>query len=369
MKFQAKAADLAAACGAASRVIDTKCQIPLLGNVLVTASEGAVAITGHDLDQSLTVTCPAEVAQSDSITVPGERLTRLLAGIDGDVKVETADNAFVIRSGRSRYKLATLPAADFPAPLTVVGAAELELEAEAVRRLFVVPLPAISTEATRYYLNGIYLCQAGGQLVTCATNGFNLIKTSIAMPAGTAGGGIWRGVIIPRAAVVEIGRLAKYAPFKVKVDDKRFEVAAGPFHFGTKLIDGAFPDYARVIPSPSGHTIEVDRLDLMGALARVDAVAAHAKNVAAVVGLTWGGDAELRLCLTTDIEAANDLLKGSVVTGECRVAASINFLNDVLGAHEAETVKLDCGGGRSPILITADDILGLCMPCRWEAPP
>jgi DNA polymerase-3 subunit beta len=286
MKFEAKAADLARAATAAARIIDAKTKIPILHNLLLTASEGAVQVLGHDLDLSMAVICAADVGEAGCVAVPGERFMKLLAGLDVDVRIQTADTALAIKAGRSRYKLPTLPASDFPAPISAAGQA-FELDADAVRRLFVVPQPTISTEETRYYLNGTNLQAVGNRLVATTTDGYRLIQTAVELPPDI---GALHSVIIPRTAVVEIGKLARPGPIKLTIGAKHIEVSTASHRVGSKLIDGTFPDYARVIPARSDCGVVVDREDLIAALARIEAVAERAKNMAAVAGLTWGNN-------------------------------------------------------------------------------
>jgi DNA polymerase-3 subunit beta len=377
MKFEVEAGALATATQAARRMIDPKVKIPILANLLIEARRmralvpedprGQLKITSTDMDTALTIDVAATVIEPGSICAPAGRLADLVAGMDesATVKIELFGKGLAVKTGRSRYVLPVLPAEEFPAGLSAgPDAVEIELDAAAVHDLFVAPGGAISSEATRYYLNGIYLhpivstLTMASMLASCATDGTRLILVKTELPAVDL-----HGIIVPRKAVAEIAKLGKDG-VDFRISNKIIEAVAGQRRLGSRLIDGTFPDYARVIPTPSKNTAELDCTDLTSALNRIRAVVDNDEK-SSPCGITWGDGGEIELCLANCPDAADDAL-GALTSGQARVAVSARLLADLLGSFDgAERVRLDVANPASPIMVTVvgkPGLLGIVMP-------
>jgi DNA polymerase-3 subunit beta len=346
-------------------MIDAKVKIPILDNVLVEARQDAVQIITTDLDVALSVGVMATVVEPGTTCVPAGQLADLVDSMPDDacVKLEQIDRGLTIRCGRSRYVLPTLPG-DFPSPLTAgPDAVEIELDKKATHSLFVDPTVSISTEQTRYYLCGIYLHSVAGMLAAVATDGRTLVLTKTDLPAPEM-----PGVIVPSKAVGELARMGKNG-INLRINNKIIEAYAGLRRVASKLVNGTFPDYRRILPKPSNNTAEIDRDDLIAALNRIRAVADSSAKPSPC-GLRWSDGGEIELVLAGNPEAASDAL-AATISGGARVAVSIDLLADLLESFDgAERVRLDVTNPASPIMVTVVDRPGLLtvvmpMASQW----
>jgi DNA polymerase-3 subunit beta len=369
VRLTTKAGDLAAAAAYAGRAVEKKAKIPILGNLLVDASNGTVTLAATDLDRMAHTECAAEIDTPGAVAVPAERFGKLLSSLDGDtvVKIESSDGVATVASGRSRYRLPTLPAGDFPTPLAVGdNACQLALDSTTALRLFERPAVAICREGTRYYLNGIYLhADEDGRLVAVATDGHQLVRVVADMPAPKLPGNGGRpGVIVPAAACAEIVKLAKAGEVALRIDGRIIEARAGSQLFCSKTISGTFPDYSRVIPAVSGHAVECERAALIAALERALAVVDKQEKLP-VARLAWRED-ELALTLPDDT-GIDTIAATSREPGW--TAVSLHRLLNLLDAFDGERVTLDAGNHYSPVRLTVsgdDDLLAILMPCAWR---
>lgn len=260
-------------------IVERRNTIPILSNLKVSANEdGSIIIVGTDLDMEVVGNVAASVGKSGCVTVSSQILFDILRKLQGgsQVKISSKDDDHVeLRSGRSRFTLSTLPAADFPQ----LSKDELpwcfSVPAHALRGLIDRTRFAISTEETRYYLNGIYLHVAERDSVkvlrSVATDGHRLAMVDAPAPLGSEG---MPGVIVPRKTVGEIRKLIDDAEddVAVGVSDTQIMVDVGGSFLTSKLIDGTFPDYDRVIPSGSTTDVDVPVAELASAVSRVSAV-------------------------------------------------------------------------------------------------
>jgi DNA polymerase III subunit beta len=365
MQIECMAGDLADAAAYVQRVVEpkNKNKVAILDDVLLGASGERVTLTATGFSCMARAECMAELGEAGSAAVPADRLAKLLAGLDGIVKIETVDGGVAVKSGRSRYRLPTLPPEDFPQALSAgPDACEFELAPEVVSRLFAEPVPAVCDVPTRAYLTGIFIHDSDGHLAACATDGAQLIRVVTDLPAGALpANGKHAGVIVPTAACTEIARLAKAGSVAIQIGATIIEARTRARLLCSQLIDGVFPDFERVIPKPSGRTAEVDRATLLAALARAAAVADSTR--AAVILLAWERD-ELALDLAREPGTASDVI-AATVAGKGRVTMALSPLIDLLEALDGERVQLDASAARSATRISVvgdDGLLCLRMP-------
>jgi DNA polymerase-3 subunit beta len=293
MKLTIERAALLRSLGHVQSVVERRNTIPILSNVLVDAVGDGLTLTATDMDLAIVETVPAEVATKGATTVPAHTLYDIVRKLpDGaQIALETSADGgqMALRAGRSRFTLATLPKEDFPA----VGGDNLphkfDVPTGELRDLIERTRFAISTEETRYYLNGIYLHAAGGKkksLRGVATDGHRLARVEYALPDGADG---MPGVIVPRKAVGEIVKLIEGADGAVHIElsDTRISVSIGPVLLTSKLIDGSFPDYERVIPSGNDKTMKVDCRSFAEAVDRVATISSE-KSRAVKLALSAG---------------------------------------------------------------------------------
>jgi DNA polymerase-3 subunit beta len=251
----------------------------------------------------------------------------------------------------------------------VGSAVGFDLDTAQLRRMLQFCEHAISTEETRYYLNGLYLHAADKILRGVATDGHRLAWLDLPMPAGIYA---MPGVIVPAKIVAILIKLLKRKPTPDKVSlrlsDRLVEVLLPNLALTAKLVDGTFPDYLHIIPPASGNTVIVDTDNLRQALARIEALFNEkSKRGMRTAGLSWS-NGELHVAMTSTDET-DDVIEDVVITGNGRFAARISYLTDVLEALGSKKIMLDTNGPSNPaIRITAPDntaALAIVMPVRW----
>src|ERR1044071_4818020 len=280
MKLTIERAALLRALGHVQSVVERRTTIPILSNVLLRAEAGGkLALSATDMDLEIVERVSGRVEREGRTTVPAHTLYDIVRKLrDGaQVELETIGerNEMVLRSGRSTFTLACLPPEDYP----VMSAGELPhrfaLPATALRTLIDRPRFAISTEETRYYLNGIYLHATKSNDVpvvrAVATDGHRLARFEMAAPAGAAG---IPGIIVPRKTVLELRKLVDEGDEEVEIalGETKIRVGVGAAELTSKLIDGTFPDYDRVIPAGNDKILEVPCKEFAEAVDRVSTI-------------------------------------------------------------------------------------------------
>lgn len=348
MRVSIDRSQLAHALATVNRAIESRNTIPILANVLLAVEDGQLRLTGTDLDVEITTGLPVLDCQPGSVTAPGKMLADIAKRATGDVTLEldaaSAGGRLTVASGRSRYKLDVLPAEDFPS----FSAGEFDTTLELDLATLVAPcVHAISTEETRYYLNGVYLHAVDGRLVAVATDGHRLMRN--VGPEGV----LEYGVILPRKLV---GLLPKGA-VTVELSQNKVRVTSGSTVITSKLIDGTFPDYVRVIPSGNSNVLTVDRQALMKAVERVAAVADD-KSRAVKFAV---GDV-LRLILA---DKASDEVSIEFEGEPLEIGFNARYVNDMLGALDEPNVRFALGDAVSPAVIKGEgEWTAVLMPMR-----
>jgi DNA polymerase-3 subunit beta len=282
MKFSIERAALLKAVSQAQSVVERRNTIPILANVLIEAEGGEVSFRATDLDIEVVDKATAQVERAGATTVAATTLHEIVRKLpDGALVSLTADTAagrLTVEAGRSNFSLATLPKEDFPVMASSEYASNFSANAAVLRRLFDKSKFAISTEETRYYLNGVYMHIAdgdGGKMLRCvATDGHRLARIDADMPEGAAD---MPGVIVPRKTVGEMRKLLEDDDMKiaVSVSETKVRFATPQITLTSKVIDGTFPDYTRVIPQGNTRKLEVDAADFARAVDRVATVSSE----------------------------------------------------------------------------------------------
>ncbi|HXQ10132.1 MAG TPA: DNA polymerase III subunit beta [Caulobacteraceae bacterium] len=373
MQLSVERAALLKALGHVQNVVERRNTIPILSNVLLSANDGALALSATDLDMEIVDEAEARVATSGQVTAPAHTLYEIVRKLPEGAEVELAyagdDPRLQVTAGRSRFSLPVLPAGDFPVMSADGLGARFAIDAKDLIRLIDNTRFAMSSEETRYYLCGLYLHPVveGGQtkLRAVATDGHRLALAEMPAPEGSAGA---PGVIIPRKTVAEVRRLLEDAGESVEVQISAQKVR---FDFGraaltSKVIDGAFPDYPRVIePLSENHRVLV--ID-NGAFARaVDRVAtiSEERSRSVKVGIERG-----KVVLTVRNMAAGQAVEEveADYDGEpFEVGFNARYLLDVAGQIRGETSEYRFAEPQTPTLVLdpADpDVQYVLMPLR-----
>ncbi len=282
MKVTLERAALLRSLGHVHRVVERRTTIPVLSNVLLRAGSDGLRLQATDLDLQVVETAVADVADAGATTVPAHTFYDIVRKLpDGSQVVleQTGDTGtLTIRAGRSRFALQTLAESDFPDLAAGDLPIRFELSAADLKRLIDKTQFAISTEETRYYLNGIFLhameVEGNSVLRAVATDGHRLARVEMPAPKGTAG---MPGVIIPRKTVSEVQRLVEDPNGSVLIELSATKVrfTLGDVVLTSKLIDGTFPDYSRVIPAGNDKQLIVDKAEFVSAVDRVSTISSE----------------------------------------------------------------------------------------------
>ncbi len=340
--------DLTRALAATTKVVETRVSIPILSSVQLAAAGEGLAITATDLDIIATAGVPAEVTKPGNICVSAKLLNDIARKATGDITMTLDGDKLLVKSGRSRFSLATLSAEDFPTLGDDKFDAEFEIDLAA---LFAPVAFAISTEETRYYLNGVFF--KGGKSEAVATDGHRLGRHyGPELPA-------FEGVIVPRKTV---GLLPK-GKVQVSVSPQKIRIVSDDVRITSKLIDGTFPDYERVIPKNNERVVIVDRDALMKASDRVSTVSSE-RGRAVKFSIATGS---IALAVAAGEASANDEVEAEYSGEPMDVGFNAAYVRDVLNVLPSGPVKLALQDGGTPGLITSDGFEGLtlvCMPMR-----
>ncbi|QCK85889.1 DNA polymerase III subunit beta [Phreatobacter aquaticus] len=371
MKVTVERAQLLKSLGHVHRVVERRNTIPVLSNVLMRAEGSALRLKATDLDIEVVESLAAEVGASGGTTVPAHMIYDIVRKLpDGSqVVVETVGDkgTLAVRAGRSRFTLQTIPESDFPDIAAGEMTHTFQVPAKNLKRLIDKTQFAISTEETRYYLNGIYLhvVEKGGKslLRAVATDGHRLAQVEFDAPEGAAG---MPGVIVPRKTVAEVQRLADNPDEAVTIE---LSTAKIRFRFGetvltSKLIDGTFPDYARVIPVGNDKTLTVDKAEFAAAVDRVSTVSSERGRAVKLSA----SDGKLTLSVTNpDSGSATEEVEVSYESDAIDIGFNSRYLLDIASQVDGDTVELKLADPGSPTLIldpTSPGALYVLMPMR-----
>ncbi len=355
-------------------VVERRNTIPILSNVLIEAApDSTVRLMATDLDLQIIETMAAVSVESPgAITVSAHLLFDIARKLpDGSqVSLETSDNRMIVKAGRSRFQLPTLPRDDFPVIVEGDLPTSFEVPARTLAELIDRTRFAISTEETRYYLNGIFLHvsdDAQPVLKAAATDGHRLARFTIARPEGAEG---MPDVIVPRKCVGELRKLLE----EVLDSAVLIDLSASKVRFTlggengvvltSKLIDGTFPDYSRVIPTGNDKLLKLDPRSFFEG---VDRVATIATEKTRAVKMALENDRVTLSVTSPDNGTAAEELPASYAASGFEIGFNANYLKDILSQIDGDTVELHLADAGAPTLIRRDDkspALYVLMPMR-----
>ncbi|MBD9444569.1 MULTISPECIES: DNA polymerase III subunit beta [unclassified Rhizobium] len=353
------------------RVVERRNTIPILSNILLRADGQNLDMKATDLDLEVTEATPANVEQAGATTVPAHLLYDIVRKLpDGSevlLATSTDGGSMTVQSGRSKFSLQCLPESDFPDLTAGTFSHTFKLKATDLKMLIDRTQFAISTEETRYYLNGIFFhtIESKGDLKlrAVATDGHRLARADVDAPSGSEG---MPGIIIPRKTVGELQKLVDVpdAMVTVEVSDAKIRLSIGSIVMTSKLIDGTFPDYQRVIPTNNDKEMRVDCTTFAQAVDRVSTISSE-RGRAVKLALS---DGQLLLTVNNpDSGSATEEVAVGYDTDSMEIGFNAKYLLDItaqLSGDEAIFLLADAG---SPTLIrdtAGDDALYVLMPMR-----
>jgi DNA polymerase III subunit beta len=371
MRLVIERGELLRALGHVTSVVERRTTIPILSNVLLRVREGTLEFKATDLEREVIESVAADVQQPGAVTVPAHMLhdivRKLPDGSQIDVRKDAEKERLTLAAGHARFALQTLPPEDFPDIGVGDMGQEFELAASDLKRLIDKTRFAISTEETRYYLNGIYLhtAQSGNKatLRAVATDGHRLAQVELPLPKGAEG---MPGVIIPRKTVHELNRLIEdsSASVKVAVSPAKVRFEIGSVTLTSKLIDGTFPDYGRVIPQGNDKEMTVLNAEFIGAVDRVSTIASERGRA---VKLNIKPDKLVLSVNNPEGGSATEEIGVEYAAQPLEIGFNARYLLDIAGQLEGERAKFKLADPGSPTMVNDpgdETALYVLMPMR-----
>lgn len=366
MKATIERATLLKSLGHVQSVVERRNTIPILSNVLIEArDDGSIRLMATDLDLQIDESVPAQVAQAGATTVSAHTFFDIVRKLPEGSQVElaAAEGKMQVVAGRARFNLSTLPRDDFP----VIAEGELpsrfELPAATLRQIIDKTRFAISSEETRYYLMGIFLHVADDKLKAAATDGHRLARVTVDKPEGADG---MPDVIIPKKCVVELRKLLDEVEgtAEVSLSATKIRFGLGSAVLTSKLIDGTFPDYNRVIPTGNDKLLKLDPKSFM---AGVDRVATIASEKTRAVKMAVDRDKVTLSVTSPENGLAVEEIAADYGSDNIEIGFNARYLMDILAQIEGDNVEVHLADAAAPTLLRENDksnALYVLMPMR-----
>lgn len=366
MKATIERATLLKSLSHVQSVVERRNTIPILSNVLLDAREdGSLRLMATDLDLQVDETIAASVGSAGATTVSAHTFFDIVRKLPEGSQVEltAADGKMQVVAGRARFNLSTLPRDDFP----VIAEGELptrfELPAATLRQIIDKTKFAISSEETRYYLMGIFLHVADDMLKAAATDGHRLARVTVAKPDGADG---MPDVIVPKKCVLELRKLLDEVEGTVEVtlSATKIRFVLGHAVLTSKLIDGSFPDYNRVIPTANDKLLKLDPASFK---AGVDRVATIASEKTRAVKISLDRDRVILSVTSPENGLATEELAADYSADGLEIGFNARYLLDILSEIDGDTVEVHLADAAAPTLLRENDkssALYVLMPMR-----
>jgi DNA polymerase-3 subunit beta len=350
-------------------VVERRNTIPILSNVLVQVVGSQLKLTATDLDIEIVESVEAEVTRAGATTVPAHMLYDIVRKLPDGAQLELEQSSdqgrISIFAGKSRFALQALPPEDFPDLAAGDQGHKFSLSATELRGIIEKTRFAISTEETRYYLNGIYLHEvaAGSLLRAVATDGHRLAQAQVPLPPGAKG---MPGVIVPRKTVLEVVKLIEGVEDEVEVSlsATKIRFATGPLVLTSKLIDGTFPDYERVIPRHNDKVLDVDTKVFADAVDRVSTISMEKGRA---VKLNIGGGRVVLTVNNPDSGSAEEEVVCGYEAEPIDIGFNSRYLLDVAAQMKSASMIFNLADAGSPTIIRDpgdSEALYVLMPMR-----
>ncbi len=318
--------------------VEKRQTMPILANVLLEQSDGVLQIVGTDLEIELVARTDIQIKDNLRITLPARKLLDICKNLPeaAVIKLNVDQDRVTLLSGKSRFVLASLPATDFPVLEEIAVETQFTVEQKLLKDLIEKTAFAMAQQDVRYYLNGLLLEGRGDSIRAVATDGHRLAMRDSKKISGELDG---KQVIVPRKGILELQRLLEDTDEKVKVSfgSNHICVEFKNIRYTSKLIDGRFPDYERVLPAGTGHIVQADRLGLKQSLTRTS-ILSNEKYRGVRLALS---DNLLKIqTQNPDKEEAEEEVEVKYSGDEMEVAFNVNYLLDALSAINSENVEI-----------------------------
>ena len=343
-------------------VVERRQTMPILANVLVVAKNGEVAITATDLEVELVANAAVQVDSPGEVTVPGRKLLDICRALpdDAEISIGQSGEKLIIKSGRSKFSLTTLPAAEFPTVEDINAGHSIEVSQEVLARLLDKTHFSMAQQDVRYYLNGLLLETGNSVLRAVATDGHRLALSEAALEDSSIPE---QQVIVPRKGVLELQRLMSgEGDLTIELGSNHVRIQLDGIRFTSKLIDGRFPEYERVIPQDTSNSMVADKGVFKGALQRT-AILSNEKYRGIRLIIRQGN--MVLQAHNPEQEEAEEELEIEYSGDEIEIGFNVNYLLDALGAIEADEVNLAVVDGNSSCLLRDPGTIAVStLSCR-----
>jgi DNA polymerase III subunit beta len=366
MKATIERATLLKSLSHVQSVVERRNTIPILSNVLIEAREdGSIRLMATDLDLQVDESIQANVATAGATTVSAHTLFDIVRKLpDGSqFEINAAEGKMQLSAGRARFNLSTLPRDDFPVIAEGDLPTRFELPAATLRQIIDKTRFAISTEETRYYLMGIFLHVADDALKAAATDGHRLARVTVAKPDGADG---MPDVIVPRKCVAELRKLLEEleGTVEVSMSPTKIRFGLGSAVLTSKLIDGTFPDYNRVIPTGNDKLLKLDPKSFAQGVDRVSTIASEKTRA---VKMNVDRDKVTLSVTSPESGTATEEIAADYGSDGIEIGFNARYLLDILGEIDGDTVEVHLADAAAPTLLRENDkspALYVLMPMR-----
>jgi DNA polymerase-3 subunit beta len=351
MKLKIARATLIKSLAHVQSVVERRNTIPILANVMIAARDGAMTLTATDMELAIIEDVPATTTRNGSCTVPAVTLYEIARKLPDGAEVELdhpgGDAQLSLRAGRYATKLVVLPVEDFPSMTAGILPHTFSLPGATLASLIDHTKFAISTEETRHYLNGGYLHATATALRGVATDGHRLARVDAPLPDGASA---MPGVIIPRKTLNELRKLLEGVDGNVEfaLSDTRIQFKAAGVTLTSKLIDGSFPDYDRVIPQGNDRVLRIGKKDFADAVARVAAISTDRSRP---VKLSLTHDLLTISASSAELGAASEELAASYTAGDMEIGFQARYLTDITD-QISDQIEFRFADSSAPAVVT-----------------
>jgi len=350
MKTTIKREDLLGPLQQVIGAVERRQTLPILGNVLLKSTGGDLSLTATDLEIEMVAKVEADGSDDFQTTIPARKLLDISKALPdkSSINFNIEENRVSLTSARSRFTLASLPARDFPGLDEIEEQQSFSIPQNQFKSLFDKTSFAMAQQDVRYYLNGILMELSAGKIKLVATDGHRLALSEIEMDTGAENE---RQIIIPRKAVLELSRLLDSSDIASKciLSQNHLRVETGSLVFTTKLIDGKFPDYQRVIPVDGNKIMEVDRDTLKHSMSRI-AILSNEKYRG--IRLSLSADNLSIQANNPDQEEAEEELQVEYKEDEMEIGFNVTYLIDVLNVLGSEKVQIKLKDANSSAIMS-----------------
>ncbi|MEA5445014.1 DNA polymerase III subunit beta [Gammaproteobacteria bacterium AB-CW1] len=365
MKFELNRDQLLKPVQAVSGVVERRQTMPVLANIQIAAEGDRLTFTGTDLEVEMVASGEGRVESGGEVTVPGRKLLDICKALPegAEIVAELKGERMTLRSGKSRFTLSTLPAAEFPVVEDIQVQRRFEIPQAMLRELVENTQFSMAQQDVRYYLNGLLLEVSDNRLRAVATDGHRLALCEREVTLSDVG---THQVIVPRKGVLELQKLLsdEDTPVEVALGANHLQVRVEGLQFTSKLIDGRFPDYERVIPRTGEKVVEADRLRLRESLQRASILSNEKYRG---VRLELVPNALKIQAHNPEQEEAEEEVEVGFDGEGMEIGFNVNYLLDALSALDCETVRMDLIDSNNSCLIRdpgREDCKYVVMPMR-----